>query len=84
MSTSSSTRSTSAGQLEQCDLGEPSAQRVDIDEVASRGTVEQGDDLASGEFVRRERRSSDARARRATWCGVQGEIDEQVLGSVDE
>jgi hypothetical protein len=73
-----------ACQVEQFRLGEPSAQRVNVDEVASRGAIEQGDDLAAGEVIRCGRRSSDARTRGAPRGGVQGEIDEQVLGSVVE
>jgi hypothetical protein len=69
---------------EQFCVGEPSAQRVNVDEVASCGAIEQSDDLAAGEFVRRKCRSSDARARGSPRRRVQREIDKQVLGSVDE
>jgi hypothetical protein len=43
-------------EVEQLCVGESTAQRVNVDEVASSGAIEEGDDLAASEVVRCERR----------------------------
>lgn len=53
-------------------------------EAARFGAVEQGDQLAASEFFKAEPGSDAARWGRCTRCCIDGEVDEQFLGSGDD
>ena len=60
-------------------LPEEPGQGIDIDEVAGGGSTEQRDQLAAGEFFRREGGSSDAGSRRHAGPGLERQVNHQVL-----
>jgi hypothetical protein len=62
----------------------PPGQHVDVYEVSRCGAVEQRDDLAASELLRAERRSRERCLRRQARAGLQGDIDDQVLCTLDK
>jgi len=70
------------GAVEQDVFAVPLRKDVHVGEVAGFGAVEQGEELACGQFLGSEGRPEEAGGAGLLGCGVQGEVDEQVLGAV--